>query len=199
MLSASGALLLAGNDEATGLTLIGVVAGVAMVMGVRRALAAHPIEQVGMLTGAGAQRGLVIMLVMLIHSLAEGVGIGVSFADGAHLGVPIAIAMAVHNIPEGLAISLVLVPQGVSVSRAAGWSIVSSLPQPLAAVPALLFVQHVSQVLPAGLGFAGGAMAALAALDLVPEARKSRSRSSVAVLLTAAFMCMTAFQVLLRA
>jgi hypothetical protein len=35
----------------------------------------------------------------------------------------------VHNIPEGLAISLVLVPRGEPVRRAAHWSIFSSLPR----------------------------------------------------------------------
>jgi zinc transporter ZupT len=70
----------------------------------------------------------------------------------------IAIAIAVHNIPEGLAISLVLVPRGASVRSAAGWSIFSSLPQPLLAVPAYLFVEAFVGTLPAALGFAAGAM-----------------------------------------
>ena len=85
----------------------------------------------GSLRGEDARKALLIVGVMTVHSAAEGIGVGAAFADGSTLGLLIAIAIAVHNIPEGLAISLVLVPRGTSVSAAAGWSIFSSLPQPL--------------------------------------------------------------------
>src|ERR671930_370021 len=69
-------------------------------------------------------------------------------AHGRAFGVLIALAIAIQNIPEGLAISLVLVPRGASARAAAAWSIFSSLPQPLLAVPAFLFVDHFTAVLP---------------------------------------------------
>ena len=84
---------------------------------------------------------MIIVAVMTVHSAAEGVGVGVAFGGGEAIGFLTAFAIAVHNIPEGLAISLVLVPRGVSVLHAAGWSMVSSLPQPLLALPAFLFVE----------------------------------------------------------
>ena len=46
---------------------------------------------------------------MFIHSIPEGIAIGVAFATGNfQFGLVIAIAIAVHNIPEGIAISLPL-------------------------------------------------------------------------------------------
>ena len=198
MLSASAALVLEGSRSSLASCALGALLGAVLVVGVRSRLASHPIEQIGHLRDDGARRAVLIMLVMTVHSLAEGIGIGVSFADGPDLGIAIAIAMAVHNIPEGLAIGLVLVPSGVSVPRAAAWSVVSSLPQPVAALPAFLFVQHLAQLLPAGLGFAGGAMVTLVVTDILPEALTARSRPQVGAVVSAAFVVMSAFQFLLQ-
>jgi zinc transporter ZupT len=136
---------------------------------------------------------------MTVHSFSEGVGVGVSFGGGEALGAFITAAIAVHNIPEGLAICLVLVPRGVAVWRAAGWSIFSSLPQPLMAVPAFLLVEWFEPVLPIGLGFAGGAMVWMVAKELVPEAREDLSAGMVAGVVALATIAMIVFQVLVLA
>ena len=109
----------------------------------------------------------------------------------------IAIAIAIHNVPEGLAISLVLVPRGTSVHAAAGWSIFSSLPQPLLAVPAFLFVDAFSSILPIGLGFAAGAMVWMVIGELLPEALAMAPRRVVAIVGGAAFAFMFGLQRLL--
>ena len=144
--------------------------------------------------GADARKAVLIVGVMTVHSVAEGVGVGASFGGGAAFGLVIALAIAVHNIPEGFAISLVLVPRGASVRSAAGWSVFSSLPQPLMAVPAFLFVEQFAQLLPAGLGFAAGAMVWMAAAELLPDALRQTSRLSVAVGAAAAFAAMLGLQ-----
>jgi ZIP family zinc transporter len=126
------------------------------------------------------------------------VGVGVSFGGGQALGVFITTAIAVHNIPEGLAISLVLVPRGEPVWRAAAWSVFSSLPQPLLAVPAFLFVEASQPFLPVGLGFAGGAMIWMVFAELIPEALEDTSSAAVATAVTASLMAMVGFQWFLR-
>jgi zinc transporter ZupT len=146
-----------------------------------------------------SRKALLLVGIMTVHSFAEGVGVGVSFGGGEALGLFITLAIAVHNIPEGLAISLVLVPKGVSALKAAWWSVFSSLPQPLMAVPAFLFVETFKSVLPFGLGFAAGAMIWLAVAEILPEALEDAPASSVATALTLSVAAMVAFQFLLSA
>jgi zinc transporter ZupT len=138
-----------------------------------------------------------IVAVMTVHSSADGAGIGSAFGGGEGLGVVIALAIAIHNVPEGLAISLVLVPRGASVRAAAGWSVFSSLPQPLVAVPAYLFVEQVRWFLPPGLGFAAGAMLWLSAVELVPDARANAPARATLVTGGGCFAAMCVLQFLL--
>ena len=99
-----------------------------------------------------------------------------------------------HNVPEGLAITAVLLPRGVKLWRCAGWSVFSSLPQPLMAVPAFLFVEAFRSALPYGLGFAAGAMVFMVLVELLPEAYEHGDRAQVATLATAAAVGMVLFQ-----
>jgi zinc transporter ZupT len=87
------------------------------------------------LEGGDARKALLILGIMTAHSFAEGIGVGVSFGGGGKLGLFITAAIAIHNIPEGLAVSLVLVPRGTKVWKAALWGIFTSLPQLLMAIP----------------------------------------------------------------
>jgi zinc transporter ZupT len=118
----------------------------------------------------------------------------VSFGGDGALGAVITLAIAVHNVPEGLAITAVLRPKGVSVVRCAGWSIFTSLPQPLMAVPAFLFVEAVRPALPYGIGFAAGAMVFMVLDELLPEAYEEGQRPAVALIVSLSLVAMMLFQ-----
>jgi ZIP family zinc transporter len=199
MLAASFGLIYEGVNYGLSRTLAGALLGLAFIVAARRFLQQdeHPAVFAGM-GGLDARKALLIVGVMTVHSFTEGVGIGVSFGGGQSLGLFISLALAVHNVPEGLAISLVLVPRGVGWLRAAWWSVFSSLPQPLMAVPAFLFVEHFRPLLPYGLGFAAGAMIWMVFSELVPDALEEASSNLVAVVVTASVVAMVAFQVLVR-
>ena len=199
MLAASFGLLYEGVDYGLLRTLAGALTGLGFIVLVRKVLQheEHPAVFAGM-NDLDARRALLMVGVMTMHSFTEGVAVGVAFGGGAGLGLFITLAIAVHNIPEGLAISLVLVPRGVSWSRAAFWSVFSSLPQPLMAVPAFVFVETFRSLLPYGLGFAAGAMIWMVFSELVPDALEEASGNLVAIIVTLSVLAMVAFQVLIR-
>lgn len=150
----------------------GAVLGLTFILGTKSFLGQYEDLKVGGLEGTDARKALLIFFVMTLHSFAEGVGIGVSFGGvhGGQLGTFISASLAAHNVPEGLAIAVVLLPRGMTALAAAVWAVSTSLPQPIMAVPAYMFVHHFIPVLPAGLGFAGGAMAWVAVFELLVEA-----------------------------
>ncbi len=193
MLGASFGLILEGTVYGTAQTVGGVVLGVLFILAGERYLSGHDIE-FGELSGAGARQMLLILAVMTLHSFAEGVAVGVAFGGGAKLATLITLAIAVHNVPEGLAISAVMRPKGKSVAACAGWSVFSSLPQPLMAVPAFLFVDSFRAVLPYGLGFAAGAMVLMVFLELLPEAYGEASKTTVALWVSGTLGAMILFQ-----
>jgi zinc transporter ZupT len=199
MLAASFGLIYEGVANGLWRALLGVVLGLGFIVLTRTIIQheEHPVifAQMG---GLDARKALLIVGVMTLHSFTEGVGIGVSFGGGEAFGLFISLALAVHNIPEGLAISLVLVARGVGVARAALWSILSSVPQPLMAVPAFLFVEVFQPFLPVGLGFAGGAMIWMVFSELVPDTLEETSANLVAVVVTLSVAAMVAFQFFIR-
>jgi ZIP family zinc transporter len=93
----------------------------------------------------------------------------------------------------------VLVPQGVGVRRAAAGGVFSSLPQPLVAVPAFVFGALFDGLVPAGLGFAGGAMVWMVVAQVVPSALESASRRSVTIAFAVSALAMLALEALLLA
>src|SRR5918994_4356643 len=199
MLAASLGLVYEGVGYEPWRTALGGLLGLLFIVVTRRLIQHEDHPAVFASMGAlDARKAVLWVGVMTLHSFTEGVAIGVSFGGSESLGLFIALALAVHNIPEGLAISLVLVPRGVGVGRAALWSIFSSVPQPLMAVPAFLFVEVFQPFLPIGLGFAGGAMVWMVFSELLPDALEETSDNLVAIVVTLSVAAMVAFQFFIR-
>lgn len=132
----------------------------------------------------GDLRKLVLILgILTVHSFPEGVAIGVSFADlGLGSGVQLfglvvpvlaifmTVAISIHNIPEGIAISIPLRSMNVEEWRMVAAAVFSSLPQPIGAAIAFVFVRWARAFLPFGFGFAAGAMIYLVLTEFIPEA-----------------------------
>ena len=196
MLAASIALVLEGIALDPLRLIAGLLLGLGGILAGEWLVSRHGEIEIAELTGLDARKALLVVGIMTVHSFAEGVGVGVSFGGSAEFAGFISTAIAIHNIPEGLAISLVLIPRGTPVYKAALWSIFSSLPQPLMAVPAYLFVESFREVLPIGLGFAAGAMIWMVFAEIIPEANEGSEPGRVSTIVTLSLTAMLAFQYL---
>ncbi len=100
---------------------VGVVLGLVFIVGMKKVLDRYEdLDETQLLEGgASTQKMILIIVVMTLHSLSEGIGIGVSFggSSGMKLGQFISLSLAVHNIPEGLAVALVLTSRKMSNIR----------------------------------------------------------------------------------
>jgi ZIP family zinc transporter len=149
----------------------------------------------------GNRSQLLIFIAMAIHSIPEGVAVGVGYSSEAvhanHLGDYIALAIAIHNIPEGLAVAVPMRAAGASIWRCFWAAVLTSIPQPIAAVPAAYVSWLFQPIMPILMGFAAGAMIFLVILELIPEALHSSSPIRVAWSFTIGFCAMILVQVLL--
>lgn len=167
MLAASAICLLPeGWENSPGATSGGMFLGVVAVW-----LAERFLDKPSPSQSKQGRRGLLLFMVMFLHSIPEGTAIGVGFATGDFkFGLTTALAISIHNIPEGIAISLSMFAAGASLARCFWLSVLSSLPQPIVALPALYLTAHFQALLPWGLGFAAGAMIFVASWELLPDA-----------------------------
>lgn len=154
--------------------------------------------------GIGGAGGLLIFLAMLIHSIPEGVAVGVGYtaegteyAHNPHMGSYLALAIGIHNIPEGLAVAIPLRAAGVSLHKCFWLAVLTSVPQPIAAVPAVFAAWWVNPLMPWLMAFAAGAMIFLVIQELIPEALEKLSPQKVAWAFTIGFAGMMLIQTVL--
>ncbi len=152
------------------IVILGLMLGAAFFWFTEKTLS-HPNLENNRWNAGLSKKSLLIFISMFVHSIPEGIAIGVGFATGnLQFGLVIAIAISVHNIPEGIAVSLPMKNEGASTFKCAVASILTSLPQPIMAVPSALLAWFMEPLLPIGLGFAGGAMIYVTIAELIPDA-----------------------------
>jgi len=182
---------------------IGFIVGALFVEYTQKILTAHDKDPSDLLQSLDIEmkditKILLFVTVMFVHSIAEGVACGVSFESSNSFGRYVTFALTLHNIPEGLAIALVLLPRGFSKPMTTAIAIMSSAPQPLMAVLAVAFVEHVKCLLPYALAFAAGAMVYVSIFEVGVEAIEQVGRKKCLVTGTIAACCMYGVQIVLH-
>ena len=100
------------------------------------------------------------------------------------------LAIAIQNIPEGTSVAIPMEEAGFSRGRQFWAAVATSAPQPVGALIAFAAVERINGLLPFSFAFAAGAMLALIAVELLPQAYGGRQRAgpSIGVAIGAAVM-----------
>jgi len=177
--SVAGLILPGLDDGSTASVAAGLVTGIAFLLGARAAIEARN-HHARRAMSQGVRTSVLVFVVLFVHSLPEGFAIGTAYAsETAGLSLFVIVAIAVQNIPEGTSVAIPMAAAGFSRTRQFWAAVGTSAPQPIGAVIAYLLVSEISALLPFSFGFAAGAMLALVAVELLPQALRENPTSAL--------------------
>jgi zinc transporter, ZIP family len=192
----AGLLIPATQEGSSAEVVLGLAIGIAFLVLVRRRFT----PDTGFMgrSGPGTRTSALVFLVLFVHSLPEGFAIGTAFAsDRAGLSLFVILAIAIQNVPEGTSVAIPMEEAGFGRARQFWAAVATSAPQPVGAVIAFLAVEVVGGLLPVSFAFAAGAMLALIAVEMLPEAYRAPSPSAPTIGLSAGAVLMLALTFLL--
>lgn len=153
-------------------------------------------------------RTMMLALAVTIHSLPEGMAVGVVFAGteqsvlyntGLTLSAAIAVSIgiAIQNIPEGAIISMPMHAEGNSRLKSFFIGTLSGVVEPLGSVAILLLASVIGVTLPYLLAFAAGAMMYVVVEELIPETAQGHHTNLSTIGFAVGFVLMMTMDVLL--
>jgi ZIP family zinc transporter len=118
-----------------------------------------------------------LVLAVTLHNIPEGMAVGVVYAgwisgqEGMSLAgaMALSIGIAIQNFPEGAIVSMPLVTNGYSRTKAFIAGTLSGAVEPIGAILTILLTSLVVPILPYLLSFAAGAMMYVVVEELIPE------------------------------
>jgi ZIP family zinc transporter len=174
-------LLIPATEEGSALAVVSGLAAGAGLLGVARSRLNPHTTFMGR-SGLGARTSALVFLVLFVHSLPEGFAVGTAFAsDRAGLSLFVILAIAIQNIPEGTSVAIPMAAAGFSRTRQFWAAVGTSAPQPIGALVAFVAVEQISSLLPLSFAFAAGAMLALIAVEMLPNAYSGLARAAPSI------------------
>jgi len=122
--------------------------------------------------------GAALVLGTILDGIPESIVLGLSLVAGGAVGVPVLVAVAVSNVPEGLSATEDLVESGLGSARVlALWSAVVGASAIAAAVGYGVLGGMGTTVVVTVQAFAAGAIVAMLAESMIPEAHEIGGRA----------------------
>ena len=125
-------------------------------------------------------RKSMLVLAVTLHNIPEGMAVGVLFAgwfSGSESvsmagAFALAIGIAIQNFPEGAIISMPLLSEGRSKTRAFLMGMLSGVVEPIGAMLTIFLTGLIEPLLPYLLAFAAGSMLYVVVEELIPESNE---------------------------
>ena len=141
-------------------------------------LAPHEHFILGPMSGAERSKLSRIWLFVIaisLHNFPEGLAVGVSFGSPNQAdGYATAFGIGLQNVPEGLAVALSLAAVGYSRLFSFLVALLTGLIEPVGGFLGIGAIALSSELLPWGLGFAGGAMIWVVSSEIIPETHRDQ-------------------------
>ncbi len=141
------------------------------------------------------KKSLLLLFSITLHNVPEGLAIGVAFGTLAKVNIGAAIAVALgiglQNFPEGAAVSLPLLKEGYSKTKAFIYGSLSAIVEPIFALLGAYLVTKVQLLLPYMLMFAASAMIFVSIAELIPESQRSQKKDIMSIVFMIGFLIMT--------
>lgn len=113
------------------------------------------------------------VIAITLHNFPEGLAVGVSFGSPDQTaGYATAFGIGLQNVPEGLAVALSLAAVGYSRLFSFLVAVLTGLIEPVGGFLGIGLISLSSELLPWGLGFAGGAMIWVVSSEIIPETHR---------------------------
>jgi ZIP family zinc transporter len=113
------------------------------------------------------------VIAITLHNFPEGMAVGVGASSGdLAAGLALTVGIGVQNVPEGLAVATSLLAAGYGRNTAAGIAFLTGLVEPIGGLIGASAAWVAAALLPAVLGFAGGAMLYIISDEIIPETHR---------------------------
>lgn len=128
--------------------------------------------------------GVLAFTGITIHSLIDGVVIGIGFEADFKIGLASTFAVLLHKIPVGISVTAIFLHSGMERKKTVVRAWIVALATPVGALISYFLVQSVSEaLLGLLLAFSAGALIYVGASDLLPETHKNFKRSNILLVL----------------
>ena len=123
-------------------------------------------------------RNTMLILAVTLHNIPEGMAVGAVYAGflsgnstiSAMSALALAIGIAIQNFPEGAIVTMPLLKEGYTKTKAFMFGIISGIAEILGAVVTIMLTNVIVPIMPYMLSFAAGAMVYVVVEELIPEA-----------------------------
>lgn len=156
---------------------VGFIAGGLFVIGTSKLLD-RSISSENIDNARSKKRSILLVTSITLHNIPEGMSVGVAFgavamgtAGSSLVGaLTLALGIGIQNFPEGASVALPLRGSGQGRTKAFVLGQLSGIVEPCAAVIGYFLCTAINAALPFCLAFSAGAMIAVVASELIPEA-----------------------------